>query len=246
MSRYRDHKGPLATLWAALFLALLGCIGVIGWTILSQPDSPVPDGWNPLAPLHVTDAVTPFTPMKLRHAEMSLDTCLAALDGVATLSEMTPLSGEGACGIADRVTLTTVGQSRIDPLQTSCAIALRTAMWERHGLQPAALEILGSPLTELRQVGSYSCRNIRTPNGNSTQLSTHATAEAIDITGFDLANGTTVRLIRDWDGDPQKAAFLRAARNSACKWFETTLSPDYNALHADHFHLQSRGWGTCR
>lgn len=246
MSGNRAYKRPPATLWAALFLTLIGCIGVIGWNILTQPDSPVPDGWNPLAPLHVSDAVTPFTSMKMRHAEMSMQSCLAALDGVATLTEMTPLPGEGGCGIADRVTLAAVGQSRIDPLQTSCAIALRTAMWERHGLQPAAEDILGSSVTVLRQVGSYNCRNIRTTNGNSSHLSTHATAEAIDITGFDLANGTTVRLIRDWDGDPQKAAFLRAARNSACRWFATTLSPDFNALHADHFHLQSRGWGTCR
>jgi len=53
-------------------------------------------------------------------------------------------------------------------------------------------------------------------------------------------------LIGGWDGAPEEQAFLRAARDGACRWFATTLGPDYNALHADHFHLQSRGWGTCR
>lgn len=77
-------------------------------------------------------------------------------------------------------------------------------------------------------------------------MSTHATADAIDITGFGLADGREISLIDDWDGDDAKAAFLRAARESACRWFVTVLSPDYNALHADHFHLQSKGWGACR
>jgi len=77
-------------------------------------------------------------------------------------------------------------------------------------------------------------------------MSTHATADAIDISGFDLADGTRVRLRADWGGVGAKSAFLRAVRDGACDWFDLTLSPDYNILHADHFHLQSRGWGLCR
>ena len=39
------------------------------------------------------------------------------------------------------------------------------------------------------------------------------------------------------------------ARDAACEVFGTVLSPDYNAAHADHFHLDQevRGWGgVCR
>ena len=50
--------------------------------------------------------------------------------------------------------------------------------------------------------------------------------------------------LADFTGDA--AAFLQAARDGACDWFSLTLSPDYNSLHEDHFHLQSRGWGLCR
>jgi hypothetical protein len=71
-------------------------------------------------------------------------------------------------------------------------------------------------------------------------------AEAIDIAGFRLAGGRLVTLRQGWAGAPDEAAFLRAARDSACRFFATALGPDYNALHADHFHLQSRGWGLCR
>ncbi|RBW41111.1 hypothetical protein DS901_17455 [Loktanella sp. D2R18] len=87
---------------------------------------------------------------------------------------------------------------------------------------------------------------MRTVDGNSTSMSTHATAEAIDISGFQFSNGERISLIRDWDGNTSQAQFLRAARDGACSFFKLTLSPEYNALHADHFHLQSRGWGLCR
>ncbi|MEO0904037.1 MAG: extensin family protein, partial [Pseudomonadota bacterium] len=94
--------------------------------------------------------------------------------------------------------------------------------------------------------GSYSCRVMRTSSGPSTRMSTHATADAIDIAGFGLSDGTRIRLLADWGPDGPKADFLRAVRDGACEWFSLTLSPDYNRLHADHFHLQSRGWGLCR
>ena len=46
-------------------------------------------------------------------------------------------------------------------------------------------------------------------------------------------------------------AFLREVRDGACRLFPTTLSPDYNAAHADHLHLDmaergKMGWGVCR
>nr|WP_268821687.1 extensin family protein [Octadecabacter dasysiphoniae] len=172
--------------------------------------------------------------------------CVAVLDASAQARSMTPLEVTDNCHVRNRVRLSQIGAARIDPIETSCATALRLAMWERHGVQPAARDILGTDVTVFRQIGSYNCRPIRTSNGNSTRWSTHSTADAIDITGFDFADGRRVRLIRDWDGAGPEAAFLRAAKDSACTWFATTLSPEYNALHADHFHLQARGWGTCR
>ena len=46
-----------------------------------------------------------------------------------------------------------------------------------------------------------------------------------------------------------EARFLRRARDEACTVFGTVLSPDYNAAHADHLHLDqaARGFGgVCR
>jgi len=42
-----------------------------------------------------------------------------------------------------------------------------------------------------------------------------------------------------------KGQFLRKVRDGACQVFLTTLSPDYNAQHHDHFHLDMGGWAKC-
>jgi hypothetical protein len=84
-------------------------------------------------------------------------------------------------------------------------------------------------------MGSYNCRNV----AGTARKSAHATANAIDVSGFLLADGRRVTVLRDWrDADPQTRAFLRTVRDSACKRFGTVLSPDYNAAHRDHLHLE--------
>jgi len=223
-------------------------LGVIvgGVVALLHPETPLPDEWNPTVPLNVADPVTPLTTWKMRAALGDPAQCLSALAAGAQAASVDPLEVSENCHVRNRVSLSAMGRARIDQIETSCATALRMAMWERHGVQPAARDILGSEVAVVRQIGSYNCRPIRTSNGNSSRWSTHSTADAIDITGFDLDDGRRIRLLADWNGVDAEALFLRTVRDSACTWFATTLSPDYNRLHADHFHLQARGWGTCR
>lgn len=76
-------------------------------------------------------------------------------------------------------------------------------------------------------------------------MSTHATAHAIDLTGFELSDGRTLSVLDDWGRGEPVGAFLRAAQSTACDWFGGVLGPDFNALHADHFHMHARG-GVCR
>ena len=53
---------------------------------------------------------------------------------------------------------------------------------------------------------------------------------------------------QDWSGGTaDQKRFLRIVHDSACKRFGTVLSPDYNAAHTDHFHLEAgRPGGFCR
>ena len=89
-----------------------------------------------------------------------------------------------------------------------------------------------------------------------------------DITPYGTAKGAIIGFTRNlaWEAAPLlglaqrslvplpselPAAFLREVRDGACDLFATVLSPDYNAAHADHFHLDQAargaiGWRGCR
>ncbi len=241
--RPEPSKRRPSRLGRAVFLfALIGLLGG-GYLAIYHPDSPLPREWNPTVPLEITDPVTPLTAWKLERALASTQSCLAVLETTANFTRMNDLETSETCHIKGRVDLRGVGDAALAPIETRCAIAVRLAMWEHHALQPAALELLGANITQIDHIGSYNCRRIR---GSAERWSKHATADAIDIAGFRLSDGTQLRLINDWDDGSAKGAFLRQARDTACDWFRVTLSPDYNTLHADHFHVQSNGWGLCR
>lgn len=229
----------------ALFSVLLLCvIGFGGWLLITHPATPLPREWNPTKRLYVEDPVTLLTQFKLDVAAGNAQLCREVLsDAAVGFVPLKPLRISAQCHVENHVNFSRAGRARLRDVNTSCAIALRTAMWERHGLQPAAQTHFGVGVAEIAHFSSYNCRAMRTSAGQSARMSTHATAEAIDIAGFTLDNGRQLVMKRDWAREPE---FFKAVRDSACIWFKTTLGPEYNALHADHFHLQSRGWGTCR
>lgn len=241
----KTSRGRSIIRGAVAFL-FVGLLGFGGYQALLHPDTPLPTAWNPTRPLVIDDPVTPFTGWKLNRAAADITRCEAVLTGAAAWRRLADLETSDQCHIRGRVALSQVGSARIGTVETRCAIALRLAMWERHSLQPAARDIIGADLAAIDHIGSYSCRAMRTTDGGTGRMSTHATADAIDITGFRFTDGQTIRLVDDWSGNGPAASFLRAARDGACDWFSLTLSPDYNTLHADHFHLQSKGWGLCR
>lgn len=243
-SKKKERSWALISGLAAFCFAVLLAYG--GYQAVVHPDTPLPPQWNPTQPLAINHPVTPLTGWKLNRAVASFDQCLTTLEGRAALQRLEPLEDSDQCYIRDRVDVRGVGSASFAPIETRCAIALRMAMWERHSIQPAAAVFLGSPVQHIEHFGSYNCRTLRTSAGSSNRMSTHATADAIDVSGFGLVDGTQIRLIVDWEESGPKSDFLREVRDGACRWFSLTLSPDYNRLHADHFHLQSRGWGLCR
>ena len=117
----------------------------------------------------------------------------------------------------------------------SCPLATTLSGWARFGVDRAARQILGSPLLRIETMGTYSCRTV----AGTARLSGHATANAIDIAAFLLADGRRVSVLNNWSGGtPAEREFLRVIHASACKRFGTVLSPDYNAAHRNHFHLE--------
>ena len=137
--------------------------------------------------------------------------------------------------------------ARMSPAQPAmtCRLALAVSVWRRQSVEPAAREILGSDVVQIDHFGAYACRNVNNGMG-STRISAHASAAALDVAGVRLRDGRRIVLTDDWYGDGPEARFLRRIRDDACEIFGTVLSPDYNAVHADHLHLEATETRFCR
>jgi len=178
--------------------------------------------------------------------------CLAELGrmGVA-FRPATVLADRDECRPKEPVTMVAVGEVeilRLDPPPVlECRMALATAVWLRESVLPAAAEILGRrPLSILAGPG-HECRAQNRAPG--AKLSEHATANAIDVMGFELSDRERVEVARHWGTDGPAGAFLARIRAEACRIFATVLGPGSDPAHADHFHLDlraRRAGGLCR
>lgn len=200
----------------------------------------------PWTPIDLTAPVGAMTAMKLQVLRSDPRACQEALARASI--RFTPILDRRVsdeCGYENALTL---DRTRIrfepTPVTTTCPLAAALVAWERAVVAPAARRHFGTELTRIQHYGIYSCRRLY---GASTgPYSEHATANAIDVAAFYLADGRQITVQRDWRDDGDKGAFLREVHDGACDVFGTTLGPDYNAAHRDHFHLDMRGWKSCR
>ncbi len=189
---------------------------------------------NPWAPLSLDDPVGWATGSKLAALQGDVAACREVLfAGMVTFTSLAA-TAESTCLRADR-TVPNGGLLSPSSPQMTCPTVAGYEIWLRHAVQPAARNILGSEVARIEHLGTYNCR--RVGGGSQGRWSEHATGNAIDIAAFVLADGTRVQVLDDWEGDGPQARFLRTVRDAACASFSTVLSPDYNAAHADHLHL---------
>lgn len=190
-----------------------------------------------------------FTAAKIAGLGDDAPRCRALLAAAGNQSRPAPNRSDGeSCGYQDGTRVSLGITPTPGGLVTSCPVAAALGVWERQ-VQAEARRLLGTGVSRFVHAGSYSCRRLY--NRGDGPFSEHATADAVDILGFELADGRRLSLLRDWDGAPQDAAFLRAARDAACPVFSTVLSPDYNQAHRDHLHFDTAdrgpgGWSACR
>jgi hypothetical protein len=193
----------------------------------------------PWTRLDLGDPVGLFTARKLAALGDRPAQCRALLAeaGVGDLPAPPKSSGVD-CGYADGVRLAADGRTVAfvpAELITSCPVAAALAVFERQVLQPAAHRHFGKGAAIIDHAGSYSCRRLYSrPEG---AFSEHATADALDIIGFRLTDGTQISVVRDWRSTGPEGRFLRDVRDGSCRLFATVLSPDYNAAHGDHLHV---------
>lgn len=231
-----------------LVLALLAFLAFLGWGYARNHPEDLP--WTQL---DLARPIGTFTGRKLTALGEDPEKCRALLRRSGVRFVALPARGGGQCGYEDAVRFASRGALSIGyrpaDLGTSCPVAAALALWEWHVVQPAALRRFGVKVASIEHYGSYSCRRIY--GRSEGAWSEHASANAVDIAAFRLADGRRIGVAGDWKGDGDRALFLRDVRDGACRLFATTLSPDYNEAHRDHFHLDqaergATGWRGCR
>jgi hypothetical protein len=227
-------RGVLVGL-AVLALAAGGFAAVDAWT----PPQDLP--WKPLT---LDQPIGLATHWKI--ARVSPARCRSILSaGGVVFRPARPFTQGGYCAVHDAGGL----YGGLPPLSPghpvmTCREALALSVWARQSAAPAARNLLGAELMGLDHFGTYACRDIR--GGGLPGPSQHATANAIDISGFRLGDGRRITVAAHYHGADPRGAFLRKVRADACRVFSSSLGPDYNAAHHDHFHLDMGPWGTCR
>jgi len=214
-----------------LLLIMMGCLA---WYAIHSGAIVIPDRWKPWTPLRIADEPNALTPWKMMRAAGNDVQCLSVLAGAEMTYTALPDRETGpGCGFRNAVQISRTTAAIGDTFSLSCRAALSLAMWERHVLQPEAQRVFGQPVARIEHFGSYACRNVYSREGAAR--SRHATADALDVAG-DGANAVS----------DDAGRFLRSIHRGACRYFDATLGPDYNAAHADHFHLDRGGYGACR
>lgn len=230
--------------WAGL-LALLLDMAIVSLLLGAAVARFAPPQDLPWTPLELNAPVGLATQVKFEQAARAPAQCRAVLEaGGVAFTEVPPRTA-GDCPTRNTVTLSegTLALSPARPMMT-CPQALAYAFWTRHDVQPAARAELGQPVARIEHYGTFACRNMY---GRDTGMrSEHASANALDVAAFRTASGRQISVLRDFRGDDAEGRFLRRVRDGACRWFRATLSPDYNAAHADHLHLDRGRFRACR
>lgn len=224
-------------------LLLLVCAGVAaaiwrGWI-------EVPPQWNPWAPLDVRAEPNLLTPFKLSRLQNDPTLCDQVLaSSRLRFSRQADSAASAKCPLQNTLRVQGGEVALSSSFLASCPLAVAYVLFDLHTLQPAAQAVFGQRVARIDHLGSFACRNVY--NRANSRLSQHASANALDIAGFRLADGQRISVLKDWDDNGEKGRFLKEVRDGACKQFSTVLGPEYNAAHRNHFHVDMGRWQVCR
>ena len=226
--------------------AILCVLAVGTWAALeSQHVSlKIQPNWRPWGDIELDQEPTVLAKFQIGRLAGDAEACFAALDrSELKYTQLPDRQLERGCGIEARTHVVRSHYAYSSGFEAPCAL-VAALYWYEQRLGMLAREHLGKEIARIEHYGTYACRNIY--NRAESRRSAHATARAIDISGFRLSDGSSVSVLRDWGKETAEARFLTAARNEACRFFGIVLSPDYNSAHVNHFHLELGGFGLCR
>lgn len=241
----KTTKRPLRRARLASKLLLSALVGIT--TFAAFWLGLVPQRYSPFAPIRLDVADQWFIDPRLAALRRDRDLCRAVLKAPhATASPISDKKLNDGCGWINAVRVVKLGGANLTVGRITCEMTAAMALWIDYVVQPAAERYFGTNVARVQQMGTYSCRNIIGSNSWRNVRSQHATANAIDVRGFELADGNTINVKRDWRGSSKKARFLRRIHAESCRYFRASLSPNFNAAHHDHFHFDRGLFNTCR
>ncbi len=225
--------------------SLVVAIAIILFAVFRQ--GLIPAAWSPLPALDIASPNAWLVDWRIAELKRDRALCTRVLKAphiVATPVRDNPV--KDGCGWENAVRISSAGGAALSVGTVSCEVAAGIAMWLAHDVQPLALARFGARVTSVQHMGSYSCRNVRGGKFSFAARSQHATANALDIAGFTLANGRRISVLRDWSGSGPEARFLHEIHARACRYFRVAIGPEYNALHRDHFHYDRGLFSRCK
>ena len=251
-------RRDFADFWNLLWEAALGLCAVFALLNAFVPHQDLP--WKPL---DLTQPIGQATAAKV--ADFEIQRTAAAEEVVAATTACIQVLREagvqvervedrddgGFCQVRGAVRITGGDVTPLAPggLVMQCPMAVRYVIWDRQVLQPAAQSVFGSPVSQVQNYGSYSCRRIYGKTEPDARPSEHARANALDVAALKLEDGRVISVANDWTGQgsagPDGQRFLKMLRDGACRVFSTVLTPDYNEAHRDHLHLDGAPRGLC-
>nr|WP_277614670.1 extensin family protein [Enterobacter nematophilus] len=221
-----------------LTIFILGAIATAGYRWL-------PSHYNPFTPLNLDDPPGRITQYKLRR--LTPEACaslLAQANQKNLIRTQAVADSDGECPLNNVVRVRDFGPVSLNgSFLASCPLALSSALFVSQQARPLTKRFTGSELTRIEHLGSFACRNIY--HRPDARRSEHATADALDIAAFRLANGERVTVLNGWKS-AKTQPWLKALLAASCGYYGNGLGPEYNAAHASHFHLGMRGFGLCR
>ncbi|MCE0506375.1 extensin family protein [Roseivivax sp. GX 12232] len=149
------------------------------------------------------------------------------------------------CGIEDAVELRSVsGVALSQRALVHCSTAKALKRWVDRVAKPSVGRV-GGGIAELKVAAHYSCRTRNNQPG--AKISEHGKGRAIDISAINLRDGSQLSVLGGYRTDYQ-GPILRRMYKGACGIFGTTLGPDSDRYHQDHFHFDTarhRGGAYC-
>lgn len=199
----------------------------------------------PWKPLRLDDPPGLATAAKFQAAARDPELCREVLEAGGVSFTNQPDRTEGDCPLSNTLRLTG-GVTPLAPARPvmTCPLALGYAFWDRHVLRPAAEVAAEARVARVEHYGVFACRNVY--GRAEGRRSEHASANALDVAAVVLEDGRALSVAGDFRDEDEGGTLLRAARTGACDYFRAVLSPDYNAAHADHLHLDFGRYGVCR